>query len=159
MSGDADGGYPPRPNVPGALSDYAVLLDKSGHDSPEEFCPNMSGSFQRATGFRFAEFTDGLSNTLLAGEKHVAIGKHGVGFADCSTFNGDNYQCSARAVGLAHPLTTKPNDTGWKFGSRHPGVVQFVFGDGRVRAIPESIDLRTLEALGTRDEGEVLGDF
>ena len=159
VSGDEDPNDTAHRNVPGALSDYAVLIDKSGHDETEEYCPRMSGSFQRTRGYRFAEFTDGLSNTLLAGEKQVAEGMQGVGWYDCSTFNGASHYCSTRAVGRAYPLTTNPKDSYWRFGSRHTGVVQFLFGDGRVRTISETVDLRTLEALGTRNEGDLPGDF
>jgi prepilin-type N-terminal cleavage/methylation domain-containing protein len=39
------------------------------------------------------------------------------------------------------------------FGSYHPGVAQFVMGDGAVKAIPETINLITYHALGGRNEG------
>ena len=44
------------------------------------------------------------------------------------------------------------------FGSRHPGVTQFVFCDGSVRALPTNIDLVVYEALATRNQGEVVSD-
>jgi prepilin-type N-terminal cleavage/methylation domain-containing protein/prepilin-type processing-associated H-X9-DG protein len=146
-------------NVPGALCDYAVSLDRTGHDSTEENCPNMGGSFQRISGIRFADFSDGLSNTLLVGEKHVPESKHGFGWWDCSTYNGDYHQCSSRAASRHFPLTTNPKDTGWKFGSRHTQVVQFCFADGHVRSLADSIDPYTLELLGMRNDGQVIPDF
>jgi prepilin-type N-terminal cleavage/methylation domain-containing protein len=39
------------------------------------------------------------------------------------------------------------------FGSYHPGVAQFVMGDGAVKAIPETINANTYHALGGRNEG------
>ncbi|MBX9579715.1 MAG: DUF1559 domain-containing protein [Gemmataceae bacterium] len=119
----------------------------------------MDGPFQFGTGYRFAEFTDGLSNTLLAGEKQVAVGQHGVGWNDCSIYNGDYFQCSTRAASVRIGLTTDPHDGGWKFGSRHTGVVQFVLGDGHVRSLPTTIRPDVLEALTTRHGGEILPDF
>src|SRR5262245_16348028 len=104
----------------------------------------MNGPFQSGTGYRFSDFTDGLSNTLLVGEKHVPSGKHGVGWWDCSTYDGRYPNCSTRAVSRYFPLTTNPQDSRSLFGSRHTGVVQFCFADGRVRALPETIDLVTL---------------
>lgn len=142
----------------GGLGDYAVVVDRSGHDSTQETCPSMYGPFQRGTGFRFADFTDGLSNVLLVGEKQVAIGSEGRGWTDCSTYNGDYYQCSSRAVSQFIPLTTDPRDPGWKFGSRH-ATVQFCFADGRVRGIAPAIDPYTLELLGMRSSGQVKPDF
>src|SRR5262245_32497047 len=119
----------------------------------------MSGPFQVGTGMRFANFTDGLSNTLLVGEKHVPLDKHGVGWWDCSLYNGDYHRCSTRAAGRLYPLTTNPRDPGWKFGSMHLQVVQFCFADGSVHALPEGIDPYTLELLGMRDDGQVIPDY
>ncbi len=119
----------------------------------------MTGPFQLGTGYRFADFTDGLSNTLLTGEKHVPQDKHGVGGWDCSTYNGDYFTCSTRAAGRAFPLTTNPKDPGWKFGSRHTGVVLFCFADGHVQALSETISPYTLELLGMRSDGQVIPDF
>src|SRR5262245_20205023 len=119
----------------------------------------MHGAFQSGTGFRFVEFTDGLSNTLLVGEKHVAERREGYGWTDCSLYNGDYYKCSTRAASRNHPLTTDPKDTGWKFGSRHTGVVLFCFADARVQALPVTIDPVTLELLGMRSDGLVTPDF
>jgi hypothetical protein len=36
-----------------------------------------NGAFRYAVGVRFAELSDGLSNTLLVGEKHVPPGAFG----------------------------------------------------------------------------------
>src|SRR5687767_4059351 len=116
----------------------------------------MDGPFQLGTGYRFAEFTDGLSNTLLVGEKQVKVGAHGVGWNDCSIYNGRYFKCSSRTAGRLFPLTTDPQDGGWKFGSRHTGVVQFCFADGRVRTISVMTDLRTLELLVGRHDGAVV---
>ncbi len=119
----------------------------------------MHGPFQAGTGFRFADFTDGLSNTLLVGEKHVPIGRFGVGWWDCSSYNGNYYKCSTRTAGVAFPLTTHPHDTGWKFGSMHTQVVQFCFADSHVQSLPESINPYTLELLVKRDDGLVIPDY
>jgi prepilin-type processing-associated H-X9-DG protein len=119
----------------------------------------MNGPFQFGTGFSFADFTDGLSNTMLVGEKQVAQDKHGVGWWDCSTYNGNYYKCSARAAGKHNPLTVDPRDTGWKFGSRHMQVVQFCFADGHVQTLSVTIDPEKLEWLSGRNDGHVVTDF
>ena len=45
------------------------------------------------------------------------------------------------------------------FSSWHPGGANFVFGDGSVHFITESIDLNTYWRLGDRADGYVVGDF
>jgi prepilin-type N-terminal cleavage/methylation domain-containing protein/prepilin-type processing-associated H-X9-DG protein len=44
--------------------------------------------------------------------------------------------------------------TTWGFKSNHPGGANFAFADGSVRYISESIDHRTYQYLGCRDDGQ-----
>ncbi len=44
----------------------------------------------------------------------------------------------------------------WGFRSMHPGGADFLFGDGSVKFIKETIDLTTYRALGTRNSQEVV---
>ncbi|MGE5195455.1 MAG: DUF1559 domain-containing protein, partial [Deltaproteobacteria bacterium] len=43
--------------------------------------------------------------------------------------------------------------------SRHTGIVQVLMADGTVRAISQNISLLTWQGLGTRSNGEILGQF
>ena len=44
--------------------------------------------------------------------------------------------------------------------SFHPGMAHFLFADGSVNALPETIDAHVYEALGGRNDGEVVSyDF
>jgi hypothetical protein len=119
-----------------------------------------NGAFQLGSqGIRFAQITDGLSNTLLAGEKHVPLGTFGVGWLDSSTYNGDYPTCSTRCAGPGYELATSPRDTGWRFGSYHPSVCQFVLADGSVRIIPVTTSSRTLGRLAGISDGEPVPDY
>jgi prepilin-type N-terminal cleavage/methylation domain-containing protein/prepilin-type processing-associated H-X9-DG protein len=40
--------------------------------------------------------------------------------------------------------------------SNHPGVVNFLFADGSVKPLKDSIDIKTYWSLGTRNKGEVI---
>jgi len=159
VNGDVPSDGSSAVQVPGAIGDYAVVLDRSGRDVPDEIYPSLHGPFQAGVGCRFADFSDGLSNTLLVGEKHVPQGKEGHGWWDCSMYNGDYIQCSGRPAGRGNPPTTFPQDTGWKFGGRHTQSVMFCFADGRVTRIPETIDPYVYELLGTRDDGQVIPEW
>ena len=45
----------------------------------------------------------------------------------------------------------------WGFRSHHPGGANFLFGDGSVKFIKDSVNLATYRALGTRAGKEVIG--
>ena len=44
----------------------------------------------------------------------------------------------------------------WGYRSQHPGGANFLFGDGSVHFLKDSIDLATYRALGTRNGREVI---
>lgn len=111
-------------------------------------------------GLQFKDITDGLTRTLFIGEKHIPadqFGKEGYDNSIYATINsGLNSSC--RAAGSAG-LALGPDDATANsvyFGSYHPGVVQFVFGDGRVDAISTSIAGSVLARLSTRSGGETI---
>jgi prepilin-type N-terminal cleavage/methylation domain-containing protein len=161
---------------PGALSDYAVVGgDGSAHDVPGEqangpFIGKPAGDdlyclgddpdwrFQGKYGLtmRLAMITDGLSNVLFAGEKHVPRDQFGqIDGGDNSVYNGDHGWTVFRSGGPEFPLAKSPGESnGGNFGSYHPGVCQFVLGDGRVVPLANAIDLVTLARLCHRFDGE-----
>ena len=108
---------------------------------------------------RFEDIADGLSNTILIGEKQVPIGQFGVGWLDSSQYNGDSCISAGRPAGPDSPLATGLTQTDWTFGSYHPGLCLFGFGDGSVRRVPVSIDPKVLGWLANRSDGQVLPDF
>jgi type II secretory pathway pseudopilin PulG len=157
-------------HVPGALGDYAAAINDLGYyDYPfqDGDLPPANGAFVSAgwgnssahVNRNFATVTDGLSNTIFLGEKHVPINKWGVGegsSGDGCTYNG-NRGSSLRAAnaGLARSPTDLDNGN---FGSYHPGICQFTLGDGSVRALPNSIPLSTLKLLVNIHDGQVIPD-
>src|SRR5262249_6576154 len=127
---------------PGSLGDYGASIGTTGVDYPivnasgVTLMPN--GAFVYSKGVRFADISDGLSNTLLVGEKNVPPDSFGAYAWDCSLFDGHNAPCSTRAAGPGFPLAQSRYDDGWKFGSYHPSICQFVFADGSVRPLPNT---------------------
>ena len=118
------------------------------------------GAFQLGSlGTRLIDITDGLSSTIFAGEKHVQMGQFGVGWNDCSQYNGDYVVCATRAGGLDYPLAQTPRDQGWRFGSYHWGLCQFVFGDGSVRIVSNGINPVTLGLLTSINDGQPVTDY
>ncbi len=106
------------------------------------------------------DFTDGTSNTIAVGESL---------FEACDWFTWPNP--NGTTAGTAIPINTKVTrhngDSGnrqdsrnWRVGfgfkSQHPGIVNVLFGDGRVTTIKESINRNTYRALSTRNQGEIV---
>lgn len=111
---------------------------------------------------RFSNITDGLSDTLFFGEKHVRVKQFGNGNSegDGSVYNGDILAFALRAAGRNNPLALGPTERyRTQFGSYHPGVCQFAFGDGSVRAIAVNISPSILDALAQRADGTPIPNF
>jgi len=165
--------------VPGACADYAACVGSTGSDywwdtnqdgtsnlasrcaGVFRLCNNWSnsgsGGFQYGT--KLAEITDGSSNTLLIGEKHVQIKNFAKFSGDGSTYNGDKGY-ALRGAGPGRTLVRLNSDTAPnRFGSYHPEVCQFALADGSVRVLKVSIDSTTLGYLADMADGNPIPSF
>jgi hypothetical protein len=117
--------------------------------------------------------TDGTSNTLLIGEKHIRPASLRGQAEDRSIFDG-NPNCYRRIAGYdgfgvnypipnpptggtLYPLTNE-NDTSSSsnsyFGGPHSGGVLFAFCDGTVRSVSLSVDPYILTYLAARADDQ-----
>ena len=135
-----------------------------GHDLTGS---EISGVFSHiAWGASIDEIRDGSSNTIALGEIIPKCSWHArdgwmhinalwfattcpINYANCEGEEGYDAACAA------------PNawscDMGFK--SRHPGGCQFVFADGSVHFLSESINYETYQKLGDRRDREVIGEY
>lgn len=113
----------------------------------------------------FNSITDGSSNTLLLGEKHVRQGQFGQqADGDAAYYSGASFNTAQRVAGPGYPLALGPNDSNINhcdmFGSWHAGICQFAYADGTVHALAIDIDVITLGHLANRSDGhEVPAQF
>jgi prepilin-type N-terminal cleavage/methylation domain-containing protein/prepilin-type processing-associated H-X9-DG protein len=160
----------PPDGQPGALGDYAANIGTTGDDiwnqilSPKT---GPNGPFRLGWNFQgvpLVQITDGLSNTILLGEKQVYINGFGqLQYYDSSIYNGDNYWSSTRSGGTNYPISASIYNnnpfTDWAFGSYHSGVTQFAFVDGSVHAISSSISPQILQLLCCINDGEPIPPY
>lgn len=141
------------------------MIVRSSHHSPS--------SAPGRPGVQLIEVIDGTSHTIMVGETTFtqrdylytsgdfagqlrgglgewAWGYAGYSFASTGTpFNREN---DANVGSVTDRLSA--------FRSQHPGGANFLFGDGSVRFLPESIDAIVYRAMGSRAGGEVpSGEF
>ncbi len=146
-----------------AHGSYVACNGNDGVD--DNSTPPHTGTFVRGTrGFRIADVTDGLSSTFFVGERCTTMSLSawaGVpvgGQVPSVRSPGDVSGASALVLGHCGPHL--PNDAivtdADAMSSAHSGGVQFLYGDGSVRMLRNSISQTTYNALATRAGGEVV---
>ncbi|WP_437222456.1 DUF1559 domain-containing protein [Planctomicrobium sp. SH661] len=132
------------------------------HSSPygyagSDFAEGASGIFSlRAAKVGMRHVLDGASNTLLVGEQRNGNpnGNNLWGFRQWM----DAWSVTSTVTGVNREITSA-NYYGQGFGSTHVGGAHFAMADGSVRFISENTSLVTFNALGSKDAGEVLGEY
>lgn len=112
------------------------------------------GMFYRNSRIRFSDVRDGLSNTLMVGERAARQSASWEGSATWVGAVPGAHRGAARVVGSAGRV---PNDVLGDFadfGSWHPFGANFVMADGSVKMISDEIELAAYYALATRAGGE-----
>ena len=90
-------------------------------------------------GVRLSKIRDGLSNTILFGEKHIPLDYWGQAGWDCSTYDGDMSVCSSRS--RRPEQSRSPSRCATADGcsaALHPTVCNFVFVDGSVHSLSKT---------------------
>lgn len=182
----------------GAISDYASVAGTTNNDGIMQVAINQQGTVngtrRRGQG-PFAQsapntavlerwagdtaipaVSDGTSNTLLIGEKHIRPSSFQGKNEDRSPYGSQVANTYRRFLGLnpadasdlPNPIIADPNQANTAtlnanqcFGSRHPAGCPFVLADGSVRLVPNSTPVEILTHLGRPNDGNVaaLPDF
>ncbi len=108
------------------------------------------GTFYFLSPTRFADITDGLSNTMLVGERGTRLG-----FSLWQGVVPGAAEAMVRIVGTGDHTPNHPLHHFDDFSSFHPSGVHFAVADGSVRRIDDHIDLAVYQSLLTRANGEL----
>ena len=114
--------------------------------------------FERST-IRKDDITDGLSQTIMLGEKYLAPNCYGSGQDGADNenmyvgFDNDIFRISGSPGNYDPPKQDRlGNNDGSGFGSAHSTFANFVLCDGSVIGINYSVDPETFRRLTTRSE-------
>jgi prepilin-type processing-associated H-X9-DG protein len=120
-----------------------------------------NGMFYLNSKVRIRDVKDGMSNTILVGERSIES-RAGIWMG----VRGNEYEDDqVTDCSFGNEINVGDNS----FSSRHPGGANFVLGDGTVRFISEKINSRpeepgdsaggTFQRLSHRYDGRTLGEF
>jgi prepilin-type N-terminal cleavage/methylation domain-containing protein/prepilin-type processing-associated H-X9-DG protein len=153
----------PLGRCPSDVGDDVYELELPGHPNVGVATGNYVGNAAILDGLsktRFAHITDGLSQTLLLGERNNFPGPGGtVPFTSswCGIISEQDITVGNSSP-YVFPLKVRPingsESSPVYFSSRHIGGAQFTFCDGGVRFLSNSIDGGVFEALGSPNRGE-----
>jgi prepilin-type N-terminal cleavage/methylation domain-containing protein/prepilin-type processing-associated H-X9-DG protein len=145
-----------------AKSSYVASFGPGNMDANPD---DRRGLFNRNATTPFSAITDGLSQTMAAGERHngtfaVSIGSHNHYDAETIWIGAvkeepDDDHAHTTLFQASHtPSSGNMNDQ--DAASRHPGGTNFLFGDGSARFLKNSISLNVYKALSSRAGGELV---
>lgn len=137
----------------------------TGHGSSNHG-KDISGVFSRAGwAAAFKDITDGTSNVIMMGEILPSCGDHHRGgwYSSNALWTATTAPINFNTCGKRGVPDNQQNcfdfrnwQTSQGFKSDHSSGAQFVFCDGSVHFLSESIDYLTYQQLGSRNDGEPL---
>src|SRR5436190_3463033 len=141
----------------------SIPVELAGHPD----APVATGNYVGCEGFlsglsnvKFGQVTDGLSMTLMLGERDFVPGNGGA-LPFTSSWCGivtesDGYVFTSTPYVAVSGSKRINRLSSAHFSSRHPGGAFFARGDGSVGFIGESIDAGVFDALGSINGGEAV---
>ncbi len=144
-----------------ALSNYPACFGTGEihacEGNPAPFKCSGDGMFYHNSSLRFSNVTDGLSNTLMMGERKI---RHNPDWH--TTWTGVvpmGEETFESILGTTDHTPNNPANHLDDFSSFHASGAIFALGDGSARFIGQNIDLTVYQSLATRAKGEIVGEF
>jgi prepilin-type N-terminal cleavage/methylation domain-containing protein/prepilin-type processing-associated H-X9-DG protein len=152
------------PMVLAATGNWYPPSGTFGHAPTDYAAGNLEGNGAIAYGYsgnNFRAITDGLSNTILFGDKRMDLTYLGQYQSDDNEGYTSGWDHDTVRLTSVPPLPDTNNGSGWgeeRFGSSHSGgIFNAALCDGSVRSINYSISQTTFANLGSISDGNVLG--
>ncbi len=148
------------------------------HDVEAPIAANNAGVFFLNSSVRYEDITDGSSSTIFIGEKNSEVGDLGWASGTRATLRNAGWPIagSSRFTRIAprpFPIDDEDDDMDGEttkgsarepeesapvggFSSNHPGGANFLFGDGAVRFLKQSMSPAVFQNLASRADGEMI---
>ncbi len=157
-----------------------IITSDRDRSNAFDYWQRLDGSFMRDNPMTIAQIEDGLSNTAFIGEAEPdpiggAPGRKEDPNNRLPTAQNDHWYIGGDDPDVTRDMSECLGSTGvplnlpksfpgsfrfdaWEIGfsSNHTGGVNFVFGDGSVHFIQDTVDRQVLRAIGTRSGGETV---
>jgi prepilin-type N-terminal cleavage/methylation domain-containing protein/prepilin-type processing-associated H-X9-DG protein len=160
----------------GFHTNYAACAGSTALNAAGGSGDRLNGTFFWNSQVSISQVTDGTSNTVLVGELVVSpdVTGHDVrgrmynparqGAVLFTTQYPPNDRTAPDRLGYCQSIPAAPcvstvTDLNLTARSRHAGGVNVALGDGSVRFIADTVDPATYRALGTRSNGDPVGDY
>lgn len=151
-------GAPTTPHVTLATASYVGSFGTRElhdcHGLPVGVRCESDGVFYHLSRTRLADILDGTSNTFAVGERSAQYG-----FSTWTGFAEGGDEAHARVLGIADHSPNVAHAHLDDFSSQHPAGANFLFADGSVRLINETIEIDVFKALATRANRDIVTDF
>ncbi len=134
----------------------AVATHRDGNEAFYARDPNGTGIMFLNSATKLRDVTDGTSMTFMVAECDLDQNDP---YNPSSKQNWGKIWASENRVTTAYGINSSLGHVHAPVRSRHPGGAQFVFADGHVEFVNERIDQKILQALTTRNWGEVIPDY
>lgn len=147
---------------PPSSSDFTTYSTMTG---PAQLRGN--GVILAVSQVKISRITDGTSQVLLIGEKHIPVGQYDTASVAGNDQGWDlgfdldiNRWTKYPPLGDSEPFPPHfSGDDAWSvFGSAHTAGCQFVLCDGSVHTITYDIDPDTFRRLGSIADGEIIAE-
>lgn len=122
------------------------------------------GNYQNGMGYMNSQvgtqgISDGATSTIMFGESQYGFWGDALSCCVRIPAQSENRQLFDWNTGLVSVSSPSSQYAIFGFGSAHSEVVNFTMADGSARSIAKNIDINIMNAIGSRNGREQIGDF
>jgi len=145
-------------NMPDGTSNTIAIGEATQKNHSSSYGPYWGGGTHTAVHGRILQFTPGLVQQT-GGVTTATCAGPSCGVQYCIAYCGINAP-NGRMTSTTATGTSANFQYAWQFGSRHSGGANFLFCDGSVRFLRDTIDyISVFQCLATPEGGEVPGNY